>query len=234
MFDIALRSLKDDVFTPVSRCVPPFVTPLQVTAAAFFAGLISCLCACTNHRVLSLIFWAANRVLDCLDGALARARGEQTDLGGFLDLLGDFIIYALVPIACAARNNLDEKSTSGGRAVVDVLAIALLEASFWLNNFVLFFVAALVEKRGADRLLQENSELTSLSMMPALIEGLESAVFFTLMLAMPSHVGIISVAMFLGVVYGTWQRVSWLVAALRRIEAKAGAVKEEKKQQRRL
>jgi phosphatidylglycerophosphate synthase len=37
--------------------------------------------------------------LDCLDGSLARNRNAVTDLGGFLDLFNDFIVYSLLPIA---------------------------------------------------------------------------------------------------------------------------------------
>lgn len=37
-----------------------------------------------------------NRLLDGLDGALARRR-ELTDAGGFLDISLDFLFYALVP-----------------------------------------------------------------------------------------------------------------------------------------
>jgi len=211
MLDITLRPLKDNVFAPLSRSVPASITPVHITAAAFVAGLISCLFACAGHRTPSLVFWAANRALDCLDGAVARHRDQQTVLGGFLDLLGDFIVYALVPVACVVGNGWSGEQTPA-------LVVALLEASFWINNFVLLYIAALVEK-GKD-------ELTSLAMRPALIEGFESAVFFTLMLAVPSLVGVLSAVMFMGVVFGTGQRVRWVVLALSRPEETAGTKKK--------
>lgn len=50
-----------------------------------------------------------NRLLDGLDGALARRRG-LTDAGGFLDISLDFLFYALVPfgfiVADPAQNAL--------------------------------------------------------------------------------------------------------------------------------
>lgn len=210
MFDITLRPLKDSLFAPLSRSVPAFVTPFHITAAALIAGLIACLFACAGHRVPSLIFWSANRALDCLDGALARHRRQQSDLGGFLDLLGDFTVYALVPIACAAGNAWIEEQSPEGPQVRDLLTVALLEAAFWINNFVLLYIAVLVEKGAGGRI---KDEVTSIAMRPALVEGFESGVFFTLMLAKPSHVGLLSAVMFLGVAYGTGQRVRWLVAA---------------------
>lgn len=213
MFDIALRPLKDTFFTPVSRAVPHYVKPLHITTAAFVTGLVSCSLACAGHKVASLLFWATNRSLDCLDGAVARYRNQQSDLGGFLDLLGDFIVYALIPIGCAVGNGR-AGTASWEQMAGDLLAVALLESAFWLNNFVLFYIAALAEKRNAQGLRREDDEVTSLAMRPALVEGLESGIFFTLMLAAPEYVGPLSGVMFLGVVYGTWQRVNWLVAAL--------------------
>ncbi|WP_346401878.1 CDP-alcohol phosphatidyltransferase family protein [Escherichia coli] len=45
-------------------------------------------------------FWL-NRLLDGLDGALARRRG-LTDAGGFLDISLDFLFYALVPLGLSS------------------------------------------------------------------------------------------------------------------------------------
>lgn len=109
-------------------------------------------------------------------------------------------------MACAWT---DRKATAG-----KLLVVAGLEASFWINNFVLFYIAALVEKKNAQGLRRATDELTSLAMRPALVEGFESAVFFTLMLAMPGHAGLLSSVMFVCVVYSTWQRGHWLVKAL--------------------
>ncbi|MGQ7148234.1 CDP-alcohol phosphatidyltransferase family protein, partial [Escherichia sp. SS-MK2] len=44
----------------------------------------------------ALVVILLNRLLDGLDGALARRRG-LTDAGGFLDISLDFLFYALVP-----------------------------------------------------------------------------------------------------------------------------------------
>ena len=204
MFDIRLRATKDAMFEPCCDFVPSFVTPLDITAAAFLTGLLSCICASQDHVVLSLTFWLLNRALDCLDGAVARRRSMASDLGGFLDLLGDFIIYSLIPIAIAT---ITENHTTWS-------AVAILEAAFHINNFVLFYIAAIVEKRESkgDRKVKE---LTSLAMKPALIEGLESGILFTLMLGFPQLLGLWSWIMAALVAVGTVQRVSWIVPALK-------------------
>lgn len=206
MFDIQLRFLKDAIFEPICRYVPSFITPTHITAAAFVAGLLSCYFASIASTPMSLILWMLNRALDCLDGAVARHRGTASDLGGFLDLLGDFIVYSLIPIGIAAGWN----DTAGAWK-----AVAVLEASFHINNFVLFYVAAVAEKRvlkgGA-----KAKELTSVMMRPALIEGMESGLIFSAMLAWPTMIEWWCWVMASLVGVGIAQRVAWTVPALSR------------------
>ncbi len=85
------------------------------------------------------------------------------------------------------------------------LAIAVVEASFHVNNFVLFYVGAVLEKRKAGMVVGAGGkdgakdgdgkeakakvmvkELTSVAMRPALVEGVESGIMFTVMLAWPA------------------------------------------------
>lgn len=63
----------------------------------------------------SITFWLLNRALDCLDGALARHRNLQSELGGFLDLLGDFIVYALIPICVVGGNYVSQRGGGARR-----------------------------------------------------------------------------------------------------------------------
>ncbi|KAL8724241.1 MAG: hypothetical protein Q9166_008058 [cf. Caloplaca sp. 2 TL-2023] len=165
---------------------------------------MSCIFATKQEVGLSLAFWALNRLLDSLDGALARHRKIASDLGGFLDLLGDFIVYSLLPIA--TTKGYDDTSATWR-------AVAILEATFHVNNFILFYVAAVAEKSQA-KSAKESKELTSLMMRPALIEGLESAMIFTLMLAFPTSICTLSWTMAVLVSVGIVQRTFWVVRAL--------------------
>lgn len=229
MFDIQFRPLKDQIFNPISQLVPHSITPLHFTLLAFISGLISCLFALTKHTALSLTFWFLNRALDCLDGAVARHRNQSSDLGGFLDLLGDFIVYSLIPICCG----LSPAAGEGGTWHL-WLSIAVVEVSFHINNFVLFFVAAVVEKRRAGAAISERKrggddadvvgqnerevkvkELTSVAMRPALVEGVESGILFTVMLAMPAWTEWVCWVMAGLVGIGICQRVVWLVPVMK-------------------
>lgn len=204
MFDIQLRSLKDGLFDPCCRFLPRFISPLHITIAAFLVGQLSCLLATQRRFILSLVLWVLNRILDCLDGALARYRKTATDLGGFLDLLADFIVYSLIPLAVA-------HGTDSGSGTWK--AVAVLESTFHVNNFILFYVAAVAEKqRGTSP--KVSKELTSVMMRPALIEGMESAVLFTLMLASPTRICALSWTMAALVSVGILQRSFWAIGAL--------------------
>ncbi|KAI4098449.1 MAG: hypothetical protein LQ339_006420 [Xanthoria mediterranea] len=217
MFDLPLRPLKDLLFTPLCPHIPPSLKPHHITLLAFLSGLLSTLLIFLSHTNtrLALLFWALNRALDCLDGTLARHRGTASDLGGFLDLWCDFIVYSILPIAVAA--GAADSQADAGRWV----AVAVLEASFHVNNFVLFYVAALVEKArakgergsGSDS-RRRREELTSVSMRPALVEGLESALLFTAMLGYPSAIEGLSWTMAALVVVGIGQRTVWVFKAL--------------------
>ena len=217
MFDINLRPIKDSIFNPLCRAVPGFITPLQVTLYGVIAGLISCYLAAIKRPFPALAFWILNRTLDCLDGAIARHREQVSDLGGFLDLLADFIIYSLIPIASSWPLLSSAPSLESRGVALPALSVALLEATFHVNNFVLFYVGAVVEKRKAMAAHDDNGgvkELTSVAMRPALIEGTESGLLFTAMLAMPSYIEPLSWTMAVLVSIGIVQRVIWLAPLL--------------------
>lgn len=217
MFDISLRPLKDKAFNPITPLIPRAVSPLHLTLLAFICGLASVYCASLSSTTSALVFWALNRGFDCLDGALARHRGSASDLGGFLDLLGDFIVYSAIPIGCALSTE-----ALAGEAWYLWLSVAVLESTIHINNFVLFYIAAVLEKRksmAAAKYADEDEkmkvkELTSVSMRPALVEGTESAALFTAMIAFPGKLELICWLMAGLVVAGTCQRVFWIAQVL--------------------
>ena len=208
MLDLQLRPLKDRLFDPLCAFIPPSVKPLHITALAFICGLLACTCAVNGLIVPSLLLWILNRALDCLDGALARYRKTDSQLGGFLDLLCDFIVYASLPIALAGGQNGAEGAYR---------AVSILEETVFINNFILFYVAAVAEKQTSTETKDQvkTKQLTSLVMRPALIEGTESAVLFTAMLAFPSQIESLSLVMAGLVIIGIVQRTYWTVQVLK-------------------
>ena len=73
----------------------PFITPDGLTLAGFAIGVLALPFLALGWYPAALIAIVLNRLLDGLDGALARRRG-LTDAGGFLDIALDFLFYALL------------------------------------------------------------------------------------------------------------------------------------------
>ncbi|KAH7381001.1 hypothetical protein BKA64DRAFT_727689 [Cadophora sp. MPI-SDFR-AT-0126] len=204
MYDNYLRHVKDWAGTPLCEILPSSITPNQISLAAFILGLLAVGTAAlstspSNHW--PVIFWLLNRLFDGADGTSARMRGTATALGGFLDLLGDFIIYSLIPAMIAYGQERRQ-------ADVDWRAVALLEATFHINNFVLFYISAVVAAKPDD-------ELTSVSMRPALVEGLESGLLFTAMFIWPQHLTRLCWGMSGAVILGIGQQLYFIIPSLR-------------------
>ena len=196
MFDHLLRGLKDRLLTPLAtllRGVPPNVLSL----IALLLGLSAAVAAATGAWAAGLVLWLANRVTDGLDGTVARVAGRQTDFGGYLDILLDFIVYAAIPLGFAMQ--------STDRLVL-VLAVAL-EGMFLVNACSWMYLSAVLEKRASGA--RATGELTTVTMPPALVAGFETVVFFALFylfpLKLPLLFGLMTTLVGLNVV----QRLVW-------------------------
>ena len=202
MIDRRLRLAKDLVVEPVAARIVGRVPPMALTVLAFLAGVGGGVAAGFGFRWSAVALWLAGRVFDGLDGAVARRSGRQSDLGGYLDMLGDTIGYAAVPIGIAVSQ--DDTTVW--------VACAVLLAAFYVNTMSWTFLAAIAEKRGSGA--AERGERTTIHMPAGFIEGAETIVLFTLMLAVPGRATELFVAMsaLVGVTIG--QRVVWAVRNL--------------------
>jgi phosphatidylglycerophosphate synthase len=113
------------------------------------------------------------RILDGLDGTLARITGQQSDLGAYLDIVLDHVVYVAVPLGLALAAGTPAAS----------MALALLLASFYINGASWMYLAALLEKRSAGAAAR--GELTTVTMPSGLVEGAETVVLYSLFLLMP-------------------------------------------------
>ena len=74
----------------------PGISPDGLTLLGFAIGVLALPFLALGWYSAALVAILLNRLLDGLDGALARRRG-LSDAGGFLDIALDFLFYALVP-----------------------------------------------------------------------------------------------------------------------------------------
>ncbi len=98
MFDARLRPLIDPPLNAMGRGLARAgITANQVTLAGLTIGMGSAAAIAAQHFWLALALVVASRLLDGLDGAVARARGKS-DFGGYLDIVSDFAFYVAVPV----------------------------------------------------------------------------------------------------------------------------------------
>ena len=94
MLDAPLRRVIDPPLDAAGRRLAAAgVGADAVTLAGFAVGLLAIPLLARESYGLALVAIAVNRLADGLDGAVARRRGP-TDLGGYLDIVCDFLFYA--------------------------------------------------------------------------------------------------------------------------------------------
>lgn len=203
VIDERLRAAKDRLVAPVVDRLPRVLSAATLTAAATVSGVGAGVLAADDRRWWALAAWLLSRLLDIVDGTVARRTGRQSDLGGYLDLMGDTIAYAAVPLGIAAAH--------GDREVW--AACAVLLATFYLNTVSWTFLAAVAEKRGAGATAR--GESTTIHMPAGLVEGAETIVFYTVMLVFRAEAAVLFWVMAALVVVTVLQRVMWAARAMR-------------------
>ncbi|MFN8466974.1 MAG: CDP-alcohol phosphatidyltransferase family protein [Caldilineaceae bacterium] len=196
MLDHTLRSYKDDLLRPLA-CRLGRVSPNAITVLAMVVGLAAAGAAAQQWYGLALALWLANRVLDGLDGMVARAHARQSDFGGYLDIVLDFVVYAAVPIGLYFAN------PSG----VAAAALILLLSSFYVNAASWIYLSAILEKRAAGA--AANGELTTVAMPRGLVGGAETIIFYTAFLLWPGLLPWLFTAMAAMVAVGVLLRLGW-------------------------
>ncbi|KAL6079434.1 CDP-alcohol phosphatidyltransferase family protein [Balamuthia mandrillaris] len=191
MLDQYLRRVKETVLIGTALFLGKYLSPNQLSGLSLAAGLASAWCLCQGLYVPAQLLWLLNRALDGLDGVVARLYSKQSDLGGYLDIIFDFVVYALIPVALV-WSHLRE---GGGQQACGVegwsvttwelLAVALLEGVYFVNAASLFLLASILEKRSLGA--KHAGELTTVTMPVGLIEGTETLAFYTLFIQFHQH-----------------------------------------------
>lgn len=197
VLDRRLRHRKEVLLGPLAGRLSGTVSPIALTVLAFVVTLGAAGAAWAGLPALAVAAWLLGRVVDGLDGAVARASRRSSDLGGYLDVVLDTVGYALVPLGVALW--LDTRA--------GWIALGLMLAAFYANAVSWAYLSAVLEKRarGADR----EGELTSVTMPPALVEGTETIVVFAVFLAVPRWAPAVFSAMAVATSVGVVQRVVW-------------------------
>ena len=196
MLDHTLRVYKDDLLRPLAGHLGR-ISPNAITVLALVVGLAAAGAAGLQWYWVALGLWLLNRVLDGLDGMVARTHARQSDFGGYLDIVLDFVVYAALPIGLYLGN------PSGANA----LALILLLSSFYVNSASWIYLSAILEKRAAGAGV--GGELTTVTMPNGLVGGAETILFYSVFLVWPGGQPWLFGAMTAMVLVGVGQRLWW-------------------------
>ena len=177
MFDAKLRPLIDPPLNRAGRVLAGLgVTANQLTFAGLALGLGGAAAIGLGEPGLGLALIVANRLLDGLDGAVARARGPS-DLGGYFDIVADFAFYVSVPLGFGVLSS------------ANTLPALVLVASFVLTGVSFLAFATIAAKRGAETAAHGRK---SFFYSTGLAEGAETIAVFIAMCLMPGWFGVLA------------------------------------------
>jgi phosphatidylglycerophosphate synthase len=142
-----------------------------VTVGGFLVGMGAWAALAFQSYIAALVLIAANRIADGLDGPLARRLGP-TDLGGYLDIVLDFLFYAGVPFFFGL-----------GRPEF-ALPAAFLVFSFVGTGSSFLAFAAIAAKR---QLTTERLGKKAIYYLGGLTEGAETIALFVLICLFPDY-----------------------------------------------
>ena len=169
MLDPIARKLIDKPLDALANRISIKISANSITIMGFFIGILSFIAIIKGQLTLALVFLTLNRLCDGLDGAVAR-RQTPSDLGAYLDILADFILWALLPLGFVFY------------APQNAFAAALLLASFAMSMSAFLAFAMMAEKRGLTTEAQGKKGIYYLS---GLAEGTETIAFFALVMIRP-------------------------------------------------
>lgn len=169
-----------------------------ISLAGFAIGMGSAAAIAAQHYLSGLVLLLLSRLMDGLDGAVARAT-TPTDRGGFLDITLDFLFYAAIPLAFALAD-----------PPANALPAAVLLAAFIGTGSSFLAFAAVAEKRRLQSLAFPDK---SFYFLGGLTEATETILAFTAMCLWPqwfaqiaySFAGLCGITAVLRIGWG-WQR----------------------------
>ncbi len=176
MLDEELRQGAKPFYRPVATTLArQGVTGNTLTGASLGVGVLCLGTIALGFNVLGLVLWLLNRLLDGIDGEVARLRGETSEFGTFADIAADFLMYGGFLVALAIQH-------PNAR-----LALVVLFFAYYLNGSVFLALSGILQRMGVERPTER-----SLHFRRSLAEGFETIVAGVLFLVFPGHVSLIA------------------------------------------
>ena len=170
MFDARLRRVIDPALVALAKALSN--TGISANALTLLGIPIAMAAAYAIYQhafFAALLLIAANRLLDGLDGMVARINGP-TPLGGYLDILADFAFYVAIPIAFGLSDT------------ANLAAALLLVGAFTLTGVSFLAYASVAANAGIN---ESEHGPKGFLYTTGLMEGGETIIFFVIMCVVP-------------------------------------------------
>jgi phosphatidylglycerophosphate synthase len=191
MFDVQLRRWVDPALDRMAVWLSKSgLSANTITLAGAVVGIAAALTIAQGAMIAGFALIVVNRILDGLDGAVARLKGA-TAWGGYLDSLADYVFYIAVPVGFAWANP------------VNIWPALLLVASFTLTAVSFLALAAILAGRDMGHARKSFTYTTGL------MEGGETIAAFIMMCLFPNHFPLLATA-FAGLCIVTVGQRLWL------------------------
>jgi phosphatidylglycerophosphate synthase len=179
LLDARLRPLIDPPLNALGRVLADLgVTANAITSIGIALGIGAGAALAQGQFTIGLVLIITNRLLDGLDGAVARAT-RLSDFGGYLDIVGDFVFYLAVPLGL------------GLAAPANLIPALVLLACFGLTGISFLAFATIAGKRGLETSAHGKK---SFFYNTGLAEGTETILVFIAFCLWPQHFPTIALA----------------------------------------
>ena len=148
------------------------------TTLVLFSAIICFIFICIGYLYSAFIFILINRLLDGVDGALARLT-EENKFGGFFDITSDITFYSLVPMGFALYSPAE-----------NAIPTLFILVSFCINSSSFLARAIIVERYS----LNADKRGKGFFYSKGIVEGFETTIFFLLICIFPSHYAVFAYA----------------------------------------
>lgn len=200
MFDARLRPLIDPPLARAASWLARLgVTANEVTVAGFLVGISAVPFLAFQQYDAALVLILTNRLMDGLDGAVARLNGVS-DIGGYLDIVLDFIFYSAVIFGFLLGRPHD--AVYGAFLIFSFIGTG--------SSFLAYSVFA--AKRGISTQIRGRKSIYYLG---GLTEGFETIVAFVLLCLFPDQFWLIALIFGIMCWITTTFRITWAFQTLR-------------------
>ena len=181
MLDARLRRSLAGPLDAVARHLDrAWITPDRLTLVGLALGLASAVLAASQWWWAALVTWLLSRLMDGLDGPLARRRAAtgapHSPAGGFLDITADFLVYGATVVGVAIGSLRDPASLGGW------LPFACVLLAYYVNGAAFLAFSSIAEGTG-----HRIDDGRSFSFVGGLAEGAETIAVHSLWLVVPQH-----------------------------------------------